>query len=286
MNEAPVPPYQSDPVPAGTPPIQPVTPITPVVGPQGSQALSTWSLILGISSVVLAIIFFIAIPAAIVAVILGIIVLVKHRPGKGKALAGIITGGAMLLIIPFIAAITIVAFNGVSQRANEAHNTAVQQEASRLLGPSSDGVNVTSPCYSYAIPAGYVYDEASVNCTTAINIPNGDALTRITVKGNTGTIGSLQDVVTMFNKTLQNGDASAQGVVDQQQLTINGKIAYYISYKDATGLLFGNYIMPDTSAGHVDQNGKTITAYTVAGYSYNSGLKALVTGVVNSLTIE
>ncbi|HEY8886500.1 MAG TPA: DUF4190 domain-containing protein [Candidatus Microsaccharimonas sp.] len=284
MNDAPVPPFQPTPTEENNPVIQPAVQVaTQPQTPHSSQTLSLWSMILGIVALVLGIVVFISIPAAIIAVVLGIIVLTKHHPGKGKALAGIITGGVALILIPVLFAVTLVAYNGITQRANELQKTTQQHETAST---SSDGTTVTTPCYTYTIPSSYEYDDASAHCTTAVNMPNADMLTRITVKGNTGTIGTLQDVVTLFNKTIQNGDPKAPGVVDQETLTINGRTAYYVSYKDSYGLLFGNYIFPDSSASQKDTNGKTITAYTVAGYTYNSGLKALVRGVADTLVIK
>ena len=69
----------------------------------------------------------------------------------------------------------------------------------------------------------------------------------ITVKGNTGTIGSLKDVVASFNKVLQTSNPNAPGVVDQQEFSLQGRSVYYVTYKDASGLLFGNYIISDKS---------------------------------------
>jgi hypothetical protein len=286
VNETPVsrPQPQPNPAQATVPVAEPIAPVTPQLSlpptPPASQLLSTWSLVLGIVALVLGIVVFISIPAAIVAVILGIIVLAKHHPGKGKALAGIITGGVALIFIPILFMITLVAYNGITERANQLKQTSTQQAAATTVA-SSDGITVNTPCYSYTIPTSYVYDDASKDCTTAVNIPNGDALSRITVKGNTGTIGSLKDVVATFNKAAQSSNA----VIDQEQLTTNGRTAYYISYKDTNGLLFGNYIIPDSSASRT-VGGKTITAYTVAGYVYNSSLKALVHGVFDSLVIK
>jgi hypothetical protein len=281
MNEAPI--VSPQPSPTPMPPEQ-LTPVVQSVQPQGSQKLSAWSLILGIASIVLGVVVFISIPAAIVAIVLGIVVLHKHLPGKGKALAGIITAGAFLLILLPLAAIILVTYNGINQKVEDAQKLSMQQSANKKAATAVTKVDTL--CYSYPVPTGYEYDTTSKYCTTAVNIPKGDALTRITVKGNTGKIGSLQDVVTLFNKTIQNGDPKAPGVVDQQSLTIRDRPAYYISYKDSYGLLFGNYIFPDDSASHTDENGKTIVGYTVAGYTYNSGLKSLVRGVANSLDIK
>lgn len=240
--------------------------------PQGSQTLSIWSLILGVVALALALVFFISIPAAIAAIVLGIIVLTKHHPGKGKAMIGVITGGVAFLAIPILIAFTVIAFNAVNDRAHETQQASLQR-------------SVDSPCFTYTVPAGYTYNNASNNCTTSVNIPGGDTLTQISVKGNTGTIGSLKDVVASFDATLKANNPNTPGVIDQEQFISNGNTVYYVSYNDGNGLLFGNYIIPDSNASHKDETGKTITAYSVAGYTYNSGLKSLVRGIVDSLKI-
>jgi hypothetical protein len=283
MNESPVPPFVPDPVPPSeattTPQPAPYATGGPSAPPQGSQVMATWSMALGIGALVLGVIVFLSIPAAIVAIVLGIIVLAKHHAGKGKALAGIITGGITLLVFPILLGITIVAYNGITQRAQEAEKTAVTQNSAQTY---SQDQTVFTPCFTYTIPDGYQYDAASAHCTTSVNIPNGDILTRITVKANTGAIGTLKDVVAAYNKSLQAGNASTPGVVDQEELTVNNQRVYYVSYKDANNLLFGNYIIP-VSTSLQDENGKDITAYTVAGYTYNSQLKAIVRGVLDSI---
>jgi hypothetical protein len=285
MNDTPVVPPQPAPQPIQPDQTDQSKQDGPVMQPQGPQNLSIWSLVLGITSLVLGIIIFISIPAAIAAVVLGILVLFKHQPGRGKAVAGITTGGVFLLIALPLVVFSSLAFNSYTQKTNDIQKAAMQQ-ADKRTAAATNGSNVDTSCYSYLVPSGYEYDTTSQGCTTAVNIAKGDSLTRITVKGNTGTIGSLQDVVTAFNKTLQNGNSSAPGVVDQSTTIIKGHTVYYISYKDSNGLLFGNYIFLDTSASQKDTAGKTITAYTVAGYTYNLSLKNILRGVVESLTIK
>jgi hypothetical protein len=275
MNESPVQPDQTPAAP------QQLTPEKP-------HKLALWSLILGIAALVLALIVFISVPAAIIAIIFGILTLVKHRPGKGLALAGIITGGAALIFIPIVVALAVVSYNGISEKANEIKNTAIQKEAEKNAladEVNSNATSVDTDCYSYDIPKGYEYDEDSKECATAVNLPGGDALSRIVTKGNTGKIGTLQDVVATLNASLKKSDPNTTGIIDQEQFVSNGNTVYFVSYKDANGLLFGNYIIPDSSASQT-VGGQTITAYTVAGYVYNSSLKGLVRDVVDSLNIK
>jgi len=266
------------------PPVQP--PVTPVAqpspeSPRGSSKLALWSMILGIVSVVLALVIFISIPAAIVAIVLGIIGLVKHHPGKGKSITGVITGAvALFIIIPFmifVIAVTIAANNSLTERANKAQET--------VDAKSNSANKVTTDCYTYAIPTGYEYDDGSKACHTAVNIPQGDALTRVQVKGTTGTIGTLSDVVARYNATLSRADPNTKGIIDQEQFTANGKTVYYVSYEDTYKLLTGIYIVSDPeSTQSID--GEPINAYSVLGYTYNSSLKGTVRSVVDSLVTK
>lgn len=280
MNETPT---ESNPIPVAPTFEQPVAPIPPhTPAPQASK-LGLWSMILGIGSLVLALLFFVSLPAAIAAIILGIMTLVKHRPGKGMAIAGIITGGLALLVIPILLTITIAAYNGVTEKAKSAVQAAQQKESEKVAAENDRFVD--TECYSYAYPEGYEFDDNSKGCITSVNIPKGDTLTRIVVKGNTGTIGTLNDVATTLNNALLKGDPKSEGVIDKKELNVNGSTAYYITYKDATGLLFANYIFPYTGSNDQTLDGKPVTAYTVAGYVYNEKLKELLDGVVDSLDI-
>lgn len=281
MNESPNQPLPSEPV-VIPPAVTTASPVGPQVAtPKGPEKLALWSMILGIVSVVLIILIPISIIAAIVAIVLGAIVLSKHHSGKGKALTGIITGGfALVAIVPLIA-ITVVAFNSVNERANESAQKALQQEASQLENVATNKTTVDTPCYTYDIPSGFEYNDASAHCTTSVNIPKGDSLTRIVVKPNTGAIGTLSDVVATLNKGLKNSDPNSAGVIDQKELTVNGNTVYYITYKDSYDLLFGNYIIPQQTTLK-DENDTTITAYTVAGYANLPQLKE----VLDSLTTK
>jgi len=263
------------PNPLTQPTNQPITPKTP----QESSKLALWSLILGVTSIILAIFVYISIPAAIAAGILGAVVLTKHLPGKGKAAAGIITGGvALFLIIPIISLAT-QSLNNASPGGLRGAITPTTTE------PSAAATKVTTDCYSYAIPTGYEYEEASKDCHTAVNYPKGDALTRIQVKGTTGTVGTLDEVVAMYNTTLKKSDPNAAGVIDKEQFTVDGKTIYYVSYTDGLKLLTGVYIVKDPESTQV-VGGQPIVAYSVLGYTYNAELKKVVRSVVDSLVTK
>lgn len=69
--------------------------------PMPSKGLAITSLILGIIALLLVLIWFISVPTAIVALVLGIVYLVKRKGikgGKGMAIAGIVLGAVALLV--------------------------------------------------------------------------------------------------------------------------------------------------------------------------------------------
>lgn len=111
--------------------VQPATPtaapITP--GQGGSKAMAIWSLALAILSFVVLLFFFIAGPLALAALVLGIIVLVKHKPGKGLGIAGIVVSTITLISIPFIIMLTLVAYTGISEKAKESQRNAEMRES-------------------------------------------------------------------------------------------------------------------------------------------------------------
>jgi len=279
MDQTPAPLEPTTPEPATQPFAQPTTPpSTPTVAPIATPVksmLALWSMILGIVSIVLALVFFISIPAAIVAIILGIVALSKHRPGKGKSLTGIITGGvALFVVIPISFVIAISAINSLQEAGAKLRATPI--------AASSTANSVLTDCYSYTIPTNYVYEPNSKDCYTAVNISGGDDLTRILVKGTTGTIGTLSDVVAQSNTAIKKASPDSKGIIEQEQFIANGKTVYYIAYEDGYKLLYGRYIINDPNSTKT-VSGESINAYSVIGYTYNAALKANVRSVVDSL---
>lgn len=112
-------------------PVQPVQPVvtapaaatTPAAAPAAvtqpvKKGLAIAALILAIVSVVLSLFWFIAAPLAIAAIIMAIVSLVKKRGGKGMSIAGLIVGGvALLIFIPIGIAITLQAYKGITEKA-------------------------------------------------------------------------------------------------------------------------------------------------------------------------
>ena len=84
------------------PPQVPQMPQMPPMMPppqQGGKGLAIASMVLGIVSLVLCFCVWISVPCAIIGLILGIVSLAKHAPGKGMALAGVITSGIGVVLI-------------------------------------------------------------------------------------------------------------------------------------------------------------------------------------------
>jgi len=111
------------PGPAGGAPLYPG-------GPQQSQGLAIASMVLGIISLVTFCLWFVAIPMAILAIVLGGIHLQKVnklpvQTGKGMAIAGLVCG---LIAIAIAVAIAIFALTVGSELENELEDISVQLE--------------------------------------------------------------------------------------------------------------------------------------------------------------
>ena len=114
---------QTPPTPAPEPQAQPAVAPAVAAAPtpaKKSTALAITALILAITSVVIGLLWFVAAPIAIVAIILSIIALAKHHGGKGRSIAALIIGGVSLLFfVPFWAVISLVALRGIQESAEQ-----------------------------------------------------------------------------------------------------------------------------------------------------------------------
>lgn len=81
---------------------------------QMGKGMAIASMVCGIVSLVLFWSWCLAIICAIVALVLGIIALVKKADGKGMAIAGVVTGGCGLLISGIIAIFALIALAAVT----------------------------------------------------------------------------------------------------------------------------------------------------------------------------
>lgn len=69
------------------------------------KAFSITSMVTGIVAVCTCCLWYVALPLGAVALVFGIISLVKKYDGKGMALAGVITGGAALVLMVLVIAL-------------------------------------------------------------------------------------------------------------------------------------------------------------------------------------
>lgn len=138
-------------------------PTAPVSAPK-THPLATWSFVLGIIGCVLC---GFLIPAEILAIIFGIIALVKISnsagmlTGKGKAIAGIIMGGASFILIPFAAIIAAIAIPNLLSSRISANETCAISGLKMLVS--------TEATWMQQNPAGtdvktyWTYDVSSFN---------------------------------------------------------------------------------------------------------------------------
>lgn len=93
----------------------------PIAAVSGKKGLAIAALALSIVSVLLGVVWFIAAPLALTAIILAIVSLVKKHGGKGMSIAGLIVGGVSLLIfVPFWAFVSLVGLAGLQDAADDA----------------------------------------------------------------------------------------------------------------------------------------------------------------------
>jgi hypothetical protein len=114
--------FQSEPAPMEAPTQQPAPafapqqPVAPQPQAHASNGLAIASLVLGIIGFLTGF-FGIGILLGLVAVVLGIISLVKHHGGKGMAIAGLILGAIAFVFGGFFFLIALTSYNGVQQKA-------------------------------------------------------------------------------------------------------------------------------------------------------------------------
>ena len=132
--DAPQPTSIVPPAPAQAPTPNPV-PSAPVPPAEAPKGMAITALVLAIVGFVIGLIPFIgaflSFPLLVAGIILGIIVVAKHKPGRKFGIASIITGGVGIVVssILFLAFITLVSYNGITERANEARQEAIERGA-------------------------------------------------------------------------------------------------------------------------------------------------------------
>lgn len=285
--EVPAPPVP----PAAPAPVTPPPVGAPVVQPKPSAGLAISALVLAIVSVIIGILWFVAAPLAIAAIIMGIIVLAKKMAGKGMGVAAVITGGvSLVLFIPFWIMISLIITSGLQQasqelekRANDTNNNSEQRQTpSDEQQSNASGVKTT--CFSYTPPKGYTDSKIKDStCNTSVNIKGGDSLTAITVKASGRTDSTDPAVIKQdFSDELRASGNAAEPTFSEK--TIGGKSVIVATIKDSAKLDFSMYIVIDDKKSHTLQ-GKAISTYYISGYSYNSILRGYVEGVVESFKL-
>tara|TARA_B100000678_G_scaffold83187_1_gene69134 strand:+ start:241 stop:801 length:561 start_codon:yes stop_codon:yes gene_type:complete len=151
---------------------------------QGSRAMAGWALGLAIASVVTSLLVIIATPIALTGVILAIVALSTRRPGKGLSIAALIIGGiSLVIIIPFMFLASLVAYNGIQERANESYQESLFQSSN---GFKNVQLGVTSPDF---VPQ-LVAEQPS---STVFGTSTADSMTSTAI--DTQTLSSYFDAV-------------------------------------------------------------------------------------------
>jgi Tfp pilus assembly protein PilE len=129
-------------------PVQPLSTVQPIPSGQSSTSVAG-SKGLAITALVLGIIGFltggigIGIVLGFIAIILGIISLVKHQPGKGLAITAIVLGALAVVIGGILFLITMVAYNGIQERAL---NASLKSNAS-LIAKTAEARSISTDTY-------------------------------------------------------------------------------------------------------------------------------------------
>jgi hypothetical protein len=119
---------------------QPLPPTAPLAPPKVKSPLATWSLVLGIVAAVCAVTptgAFVAWLPAATAIVLGIIALLRKRPRRGRALAGVIVAAVAWLVAIIVAIVAIV--TGVSGGLPSAA-PATSESPTKSAAPSPSSV--------------------------------------------------------------------------------------------------------------------------------------------------
>lgn len=155
----------------GYPPAPPQYPAQPE-----STGLAIASMVLGIVGILTAWIL-IGLPLALVGLVLGIVSIAKKKGGRGMAIAGIITSALALLFGVAMVAISIIAYQGIGQRAETTQNQstasqiAKKAEAYNVIMGDAEGAQY--PDYQTLVSQTEV-PEALIEQSTARQLSDGN----------------------------------------------------------------------------------------------------------------
>ena len=124
---------QTEPAPSSEN-ITPQQPVAQQPAPVQHNGFAITALVLGILSIVTIFLFPVAILLGLAAVVFGALAMKKHQP-KGLAIAGLITGAIGFVVASLFGLMTIVAYQGMQERATQTQMEADanDQEKRELL---------------------------------------------------------------------------------------------------------------------------------------------------------
>lgn len=196
---------------------------------------------------------------------------------------------ASFLIIPLLIGGAAFAYEVFYQALSSGKTSSTSRPSTdsaqkEVTGPVTlNGTTVDSDCFSYTAPKGYVLSPKAAKCSTEVNIPNGDSLTSVVVKANSGKKRTADEALQAMTTTVEAGGIAVQ---DSGILTFtDGTTGAFVHFQDSYKLLAGMYyIVSPNPKFTID--GKLIVGTTIQGYVYNKGLKAIVEDVVKSVILK
>jgi hypothetical protein len=141
-----------------------------------------------------------------------------------------------------------------------------------------DGATVTTPCFSYRVPAELTLDRESAGCATVVGFGQ-DRLTQIVVVARTSDGTDFDEDVAELRRGL-----SRTGEVAVDPLTLEGREAVRIRNVDGWGVRRTSYLV-SLPAGRFTQNGRALTGILLtspAGPEFDDWMAT----ILDSLTIS
>jgi hypothetical protein len=148
-----------------------------------------------------------------------------------------------------------------------------------IAGSTFDIVDgrIVTPCFSFAVPAGYAVDDTSAQCSTAIRADE-NGLTDINVFAGKG----LDSIDAFFEEVQKNATANGLGNVTTKRVTVQGRAAGVGYFYSAYGLPNAIYFIP-IQEGYLTIDGEAINAITASGPIGDPNSAAVLQGILDSL---
>lgn len=241
------------PVPVQQPVVSAIS--TPIPSQERKKSsLPIWALVLSIIGLVTAAIVFVSIPLTIVALILGIIALKKQAGSKGMSIAGLVISAVTLIfIVPFMLLVTLVAFNGITERANQTTIQAKNLAAGDRL--------VEQPCFTFTAPVNYSFVEGEENCSAVLSGGSGT----LEDQGRYILVGVVNEDISTEEKYIDYAEKVTKQDFNRANLekrTVNGYEVYTYNYTNTNDTPVQSNVIIDESGIH-SYGDSTITGYVV-----------------------